>query len=611
MGETFRERLRRGMGWLAGGVEESGGPVAAAPAVPLREILRRFWPHARPCRRWLIPLLLLAALGPAVETATIWMYKVLVDEVLVPARFGLLPWVILAYLGLTMLDGAISFLDGYLSEWVGGRFIVRLRTEIFRHLQGLPPDFFDRRKLGDTVSRVSEDVEEIEQLLLSGGVSAVTYAFQLVFFVGALFYLEWRLALVSLLVAPLFWLLARRFSRRIKRAAREERRKAGSIGAVAEESLSNIALVQAYNRQEHEVARFHRENEGSFAAQMVAARLSALFSPLVNLVELLGVMVVISFGAYLLSRGGLTVGGLLVFLVYLGMLYRPIRGIGGLANSFFSAAAAAERVMELLEARPAVRDGALKPGRLRGEVRFAGVSFRYPGARSHALRGVSFEARPGEVVALVGPSGAGKSTVARLLLRFYDPESGSITLDGNDLRELSLRALRENVAVLLQETLIFDGTVRENIAYGRPGATDEEIRQAARAADAHGFIERLPEGYDTVVGQKGRLLSGGQRQRIAMARAILRDAPVLVLDEPTTGLDAGAEERILRPLKRLMEGRTTIVISHNLLAVRDATRIVVLEGGRVVESGTHAELLERGGLYAGLYRRHRPGREVG
>ncbi|MFJ7146902.1 ABC transporter ATP-binding protein [Streptomyces sp. NPDC100445] len=584
--------------------EASDAVVAAPPPVAPREVFRRFWPYTRGGRRWFVPVVLFSLIGPAIDAGEIWLFKIVVDDVLVPRDLGPLLWLAPTYLGLVVGSGVLGFADDVTSAWVSERFLLTLRSAVFGHVQGLSLGFFERRRLGDVLSRVTGDVDSVETFLLSGVADALYYVIQLGVFLGLLFYLQWDLTLLALAIVPMFWGAARHFSRLIKKASRERRRRSGSISAIAEETLGNVALVQAYNRQEWEQRRFGAENLGRFHAVMASARIHAVYRPVVEMIEVSGGLAVMGLGTWKLAQGQLTLGGLLVFLALIGKLYSPVRNLSRLGTTFYAASASAERIIELLDERPQVVQaaGARPIGRARGDVEFDGVGFRYPGTSSWALSDVSLQVAAGQTLALVGASGAGKSTVAKLQLRFYDPDLGAVRLDGTDLRDLRLSDVRENVAVVLQETLVFQGTVRDNIAYGRPEATQAQIVAAARAADAHDFIEHLPQGYDTMVGQRGRTLSGGQCQRLAIARAMIRDAPVLLLDEPTSGLDVRSGRRIMDPLRRLMAGRTTIVISHNLLTVRDATHIAVLDRGRVVEYGTHEDLLRRGGAYARLHR---------
>ena len=365
--------------------------VDAVPRVPLRRIVRRFWPDLRPYRRWLVLTLLFVALGPAVETATIWLSQRLVDEVVVPRDFGALWPIVLAYLGLTLLGGFVYFGDDVLSEWVSQRFLLSLRTRLFRHLQSLPLDFFERRRLGDVLSRLTDDVDEIEGILASGATDAIAYGLQILFFIAALFFIEWRLALVALVVTPPFWLVAWFVGRRGKEAAREQRRHDGAIASVAEESLANAQLVQAYNRQATEVARFEREALRNFAAQMTLARVRAAFGPLVDLIELGGMLVVVAVGTWELSQDRISLGGLLAFMVYLRQLYDPVRRLGRLITDAAEAAAGAERIIELLDQRPAIADrpDALALPGARGAITFDAVSYRYPSAAHDALADVS------------------------------------------------------------------------------------------------------------------------------------------------------------------------------------------------------------------------------
>jgi len=550
--------------------------VAAAPHVPIREVARRFWPLARPYRKQFAAGIVLAALLPAVEAAEVWLFKLVVDDVLVAETLGPLAVLVPAMVGLALLGALLSFGDEYAATWVGERFTLALRTRLFSHLQRLEPDELDRRRHGDVLARLTGDVHAIETLLLSAAGELVQAAARIFFFGGALFLLSWKLALASLVVVPVFAFAAHRFARLARRAARERRRRSGSLTAVAEEALANAALVQAANTQERELRRFTRENEGKVHAELAGTRISGLFAPVVDLLELAGAVLVIVLGTLALASGDLTLGGLLAFLAYLAQLYRPIRDVSRLSQTIFEASAGAERVVELLETQPRVTDrpNALAPASARGHLQFERVTYTYPGSPEPALDDFSLAVRPGECVALVGESGVGKSTAAKLALRFADPDHGVVRLDGHDVRDLELRWLRGHVGLLLQDAPLFDGTVRDNVAYGRE-ATDAEVRAVLAAVG-------LELDLATRAGQRGRALSGGERRRVAMARVLLQDAPVLVLDEPSAGLDAEATQRLLEPLRRLIADRAALLITHDPILIAAADSVVELRPAELV-----------------------------
>lgn len=567
--------------------EQESRIVEQAPAVAALEIVRRFWPFARPYRGLILLGLLLLLIVPAIDTLEIYLFKLVVDDVLVPRDLAALAPLAAAYLGLALLGALISFADDYVATWVGERFLLDLRSSVYAHVQSLSPDQLGDRRVGDLLARLTGDVGAIERFLLGALGEGVGALARIAFFTGALLLLSWQLTVAALVVAPLFLILSRRFAKLVKHAAREKRRRTGSLSAVAEESLNAAPLVQTLNRQPAEVARFKRENASIMDAEMAATRISGLFGPLAGLVELLGGMIVLALGVVALTQGMLTLGGLLVFLTYLSQLYSPIRALGSLSNDIFAAAAGAERVLELLNEAPSVSDSEHArplPQPVRGQVELREVTYRHPTGEQPALHGVSLEVQPGETVALIGPSGAGKSTLARLLVRFADPQSGAVLVDGHDLRDVQLVSLRRNVGLLLQDTHLPDVTAFEAIAQGNPDAGEAEVATAARAAGVHEVIEALPEGYATRIGPGGGRLSGGQRRRLAIARAFVRDTPVMILDEPTTGLDEAARDHLLEPLRALANGRTTILISHDPAVVGWADRVVELRAGAVVEA---------------------------
>ena len=569
--------VRRRLAGALRAAPEQSALVDVAASLRLVDIARRFWPRLRPLRGWLLLGLVLLAAAPAISVAEAFLYQRLVDDVLVPAAFEPLLVLALLYIGLNVASGIVSGADDYLATYVSQRFLVDLRRDVFAHVLSLPVVTHDRRRLGDTLTRLTSDVAAVERFMVSQVSEGVGAFVRLVVLVGALVWMDWQLALASLVVAPLFWWVSSRFARLTRDVSRERRRRGGSLASVTEEALGNASLVQSYGREDRAVASYDGHNRAIAGAELAASRIRALFLPLVDLAELVGVLLVVGLGVWSLTTDRLTLGGLLAFLALLMQCFGPVRTLADLVPALYSASAGVERVVELLD-EPAGgdRDGAapLPPGP--GALSVREASYAYPGAARPALEALSLEVAAGEVVALVGPSGSGKSTLGRLLSRQLVADAGVVAIDGHDVADHTAASVRDAVTVVHQEQLMLDASVHDNLVLGRPDATRAEVRAAARDAGAHEFVEALPHGYDTRIGQRGRSLSGGQRQRLAVARALLRPGRVLVLDEPTTGLDADAARALMVALTAGPRERTILVLTHDPLVLEHVDRVVSL-----------------------------------
>jgi ABC-type multidrug transport system fused ATPase/permease subunit len=567
-------------------------------------ILKRLFGYVTPYWKILLLNAVLLVGRAGVELVPPLFQRAIVDDVVTARNLSRLGLLIGLLVGVYALIQLIRVADNYVRHGLGERFILDMRVRLYAYLQRLSLSFFEQTSTGELMSRVTNDVNALEQFVTHGTALTGVDLLRLVGAVVVLFVLHWQLALLVIIPVPLLVVGLRIFNKRVRPVYRQVRHRLGDINAQLQDNLAGIKVIQAFGQEEQALQRFATESEEYYRARVKGIWYWSSFFPAMSFLASLGTVIVLGAGSVMVVNGSLTLGTLVAFLAYMASFYEPINRLTEVDDIFQQAIAAGERIFELLDTAPDIQDapGAVDLPPIRGEVVFDDVHFDY-GTGEEVLHDVEFHMAPGEVVALVGPSGAGKTSVANLLCRFYDPIHGRIAIDGCDLRQVSLASLRRQVAVVLQDTFLFNSTVRDNLQYGKPGATDDEIVAAAKAAHAHEFVEALPQGYDTEVGERGVKLSGGQKQRLALARAILADPRILILDEATSSVDAEAEYLIQQALEAVLKGRTALVIAHRLSTIRNADKIIALEDGRIVEVGDHRQLLEHGGLYSQLYRR--------
>ena len=606
--------------------EVPAAPVAAGaaahhvPAPRDGQLTRLVLQLVRPYHGWLMIVFLAMLVEIAMSLAAPWPLKLVLDDALgnhkLPASLawahnygigrntlGVALFAGLATLFIAIVSAVASYIDNYYTTSVGQWVANDLRIRIYEHLHRLSLRFYDTAKSGALMSTITSDVSTVQSFASSSTLGIVVDLLTIVFMLGLMLWLDWDFTLIAVGVTPFLLLFVMRFKKAVKEVTRTVRVRQSEVVAVVQEGLGSVRAVKAFGRQDLEVAHMEAASHATVEAALKARQVKSLLSPVVSIVVALCTAIVLWKGTSLIVAGTMTAGALTVYLAYLTKFFKPVKDLASMTSVIAQTTVALERIQKILSADDIIpeRADATELGRVKGAIALEHVAFAY-GDDAPVLRGVSFAIEPGQVVGIVGPTGSGKSTVLSLIPRFYDPTAGRILIDGIDVATYKLAALRSQVGFVLQETVLFRGTIRENIAYGRPDASEEEIVAAAKLANADEFISRMPHGYDSVVGERGDTLSGGQRQRIGIARAVIRDSPIMILDEPTAALDTESERLVIEGLERLMKGRTVIMIAHRLSTLRDADKIIVLKGGVVVEEGTNDELIARNGVYAELHR---------
>ncbi|MDM0084939.1 ABC transporter ATP-binding protein [Variovorax sp. J31P179] len=575
----------------------------------------------RPYHAWLAIVLIAMVIEVLMSLAAPWPLKLVLDDALgnhhLPRwlewahqlgigrhTLGVALFAGIATVMIAVIGGIATYIDNYYTTSIGQWVANDLRLRIYEHLHRLSLGFYDTAKTGTLMSTITSDVATVQNFASSSTLGILVDIVTIVFMLGLMVWLDWDFTLIAVAVMPFLLLFVFRFKNAVKNVTRDVRARQSEIVAVVQEGLGQVRAVKAFGRQDLEVAHMEAASHASTEAALRARKVKSLLSPVVAVVVALCTGIVLWKGTALIVAGTMTAGALTVYLAYLNKFFKPVKDLASMASTIAQTTVALERIQKILGADDIIRErlDAIDPGRTKGEISFEHVAFGYGADEAPVLRDVSFNIKPGQVVGIVGPTGSGKSTVVSLMPRFYDPTAGRVLIDGVDIATHKLAALRAQIGFVLQETVLFRGTIGENIAYGKPGATREEIVAAAKLANADEFIARMPHGYDSLVGERGDTLSGGQRQRIGIARAVIRNSPIMILDEPTAALDTESERLVIEGLERLMEGRTVIMIAHRLSTLRNADKIIVLKDGVVVEEGTNEELVALGGVYAELHR---------